>query len=142
MGGKVTVITLNPDVTFREQKKRTDVTNIVMDKNNKPSFTIGRSVFRELLPKWKKLFGRKERNLVIYMEGATSCFEVTQDMKLESHERDIWSKKEKEKYINKLTAKSKAEQKAIETWQFYLLAGLGITVLALQLLIARGIRIF
>jgi len=142
MGGKVSVITLNPDMTFRERKKRTDITNINISKHDKPSFVIGRSVFRELLPKWKKLFGRKERNLVFHMAGATSCFEVTMDMKLESHERDIWSKREKEKYINKLTAKSKAEQKAIETWQFFLLAGLGITVLILQLVIARGIRIF
>ena len=142
MGGKVSVITLNPDMTFKEQKKKTDVDNVDISKNNKPSFSIGRSVFHELIPRWKRLLlGRKERNLLIYCDGANSCFELN-DKSLESHESHIWSQKEKEKYINKLSAKSKAEQKAIETWQFFLLAGLGIMVLVCQLLIMRGIRVF
>lgn len=142
MGGKVSVITLNPDMTFREQKKRTEVDNVDLSKHNKPSFTIGRSVFRELIPRWKRwLLGRKERNLVLYFAGANSCFEVNSEG-FESHESHIWSQKEKEKYINKLSAKSKAEQKAIETWQFFLLAGLGIMILVCQFAIMRGIRIF
>ena len=142
MGGKVSVITLNPDMTFREQKKRTDVDNVELSKNNKPSFTIGRSVFRELIPRWKRwLLGRKERNLVLYFDGANSCFEVNKEG-LKSHESHIWSRKEKEKTINKLAIKSKAEQKAIETWQFFLLAGLGIMILVCQFAIMRGIRVF
>ena len=142
MGGKVSVITLNPDMTFKEQKKRTDVDNVDLSKNNKPSFTIGRSVFHELIPTWKKwLLGKKERKLILYFDGANSCFEIN-GKSFESHESHIWSRKEKEKYINKLSAKSKAEQKAIETWQFFLLAGLGIMVLVCQLLIMRGIRVF
>ena len=142
MGGKASVIILNPDMTFKEQKKRTDVDNVDLSNHNKPSFTIGRSVFRELIPTWKKwLLGKKERNLLLYFAGANSCFEVNKHG-FESHESHVWSRKEKEKTINKLAIKSKAEQKAIETWQFYLLAALGIIVLFCQLLIMRGIRVF
>ena len=143
MGGKVSVITLNPDQTFTEKKKKTDVDNVEVSKNNKPSFSIGRSVFHELIPRWKRwLLGRKERNLLIYIDGANSCFELKGKETLESYESHIWSRKEKEKYINKLSAKSKAEQKAIETWQFFLLAGLGIAILVCQLFVMRGIRVF
>ena len=143
MGGKVTVITLNPDQTFTEKKKRTDVDNVELAKNNKPSFSIGRSIFRELIPRWKKwLLGKKERNLLIYIDGSNSCFELKGKGDLESYESHIWSRKEKEKFINKLATKTKAEQKAIETWQFFLLAGLGIMILVCQFAIMRGIRVF
>jgi len=137
MGGKVSVITLNPDMTFRERKKRTDIDNVDISKHDKPDFVIGRSVFRELRSPLKRLLGKKPRNLLIHVAGANSCFELNRG-DFESHVNHLWSRKEKEKYIDKLALKSKAEGKAIESWQFFVLAGLAIVVLVFQILILSG----
>lgn len=137
--GKVDTIILDPTMTFKEKKIKTESTELNMDKNYKPSFSPGRSVFRETGVSRLK-FWRKPRNLIILLDGAMKAFEL-HDTATEKIEANYWTRKEKEKFINKLIAKSKAAQKVISTWQFaVIMLGL-VFIVILQILILRGIRI-
>lgn len=138
---------------FIESQKKTDSNNIQIDRTNKPSFKLGQSVFREVispLESWKRfipfqLRKRAPRNLIIHLNGANACLELKEGAggkSIETHEHHLWSPKEKAKFINKLTAKSKAEQQIISTGRFYaILIFLGLIVI-LQIIGLRGARIF
>lgn len=141
MAGKATVITLNADMTFTEKKKKTEATNVVVDKHTSPSFELGRSVFKELIPRWRKILGRKPRELILYLSGANHCFDLDSDGKLESHKEDLWSETEKTKFINKLVLKLKAQQQILSNVQFYVIAALLGIILVLQAIIISGMPI-
>lgn len=147
MPGKATVIELNADMTFKEVLKATDENSVKISSGSTPSFSLGRSVFREIKDplNWKRyipfmLRNRKPRNLILHLNGANSCFELSD--KLKSNQDHLWSKKEKEKFVSKIIAKSKSEQKLIDTTQFYIiLVCLGLVIL-LQIIIGRGAHVF
>jgi len=142
MAGKVKLIELNPDMTFTEKKKKTESNNVVESKHNSPSFVLGRSVFKEIIPRWKRvLLLKKPRNILLYLSGANSCFDIDPKGELESHKNHLWSKTEKEKFINKLVAKLKGEQRPMTNLQFIVLAGLLVFILVMQFLVLRGLPI-
>lgn len=137
--GKVDTLILHPDMTFEEKKKKTESTNIDMGKDYKPSFSMGRSVFKEIGISRLK-FWRRSRNLIILLKGAHKAFELHDSA---THELDAnyWTMKEKQDFIKKLIAKSKAAQRAISLSHFVILAILLMVVIALQLALMKGIRI-
>lgn len=137
--GKVDTIILHPDMTFEEKKKKTESTEIDLGNDYKPSFKIGRSVFKEINVSRLK-FWRKPRNLIILLFGAHQAFEL-HDGKTQEIEPNYWSMKEKQKFIKKLIAKSKAAQRAISLSHFIILAILLVVIIVLQLALMRGIRI-
>lgn len=138
MGGKATVIELNADMTFRERKRKTEENHIKVSKNKSPSFVIGRSIFRELIPFWKKvLLFKRSRNLILYFTGANSCFSVSKQS-LNSYESQLWSEKEKEDYVNKLIAKSRAELKPMSNFQFFIIGGLLVAILLIEIFRTLG----
>lgn len=139
MAGKVKLIELNPDMTFTEKKKKTESNNVKVSEHNRPSFVLGRSVFRELVPKWKRiLLFKKARNIVLYLSGANSCFDLDPEGELESHKGHLWSPKEKEKFVNKLVAKLKGEQRPMSNIQFFVIAGIGLANLVVLILLLGG----
>lgn len=144
MAGKANVITLNPDMTFTERKRPTESNNVVISKFSSPSFTLGTSVFSELIPRWKQvLFGRKPRRLLLWLSGANQCFRLDMTkQELESFKRDLWNQKEKEDFAKKLLAKQKADQKIIDTKQFFVIMAGIVILIFMQFLILRGLRVF
>lgn len=146
--GKANVIELRPDMTFSELKRKTEADNLLLTNDDSPSFKIGTSVFTETFSRsWLRkiipFFKKRPRNLILHLEGANSCFslEATKEQ-LESYIHHLWSKREKEKFVAKISAKRKAEQKAISTTYFLVLAMMLGIVIVIQILIARGVRIF
>lgn len=144
--GKANVLELRPDMTFSELKRKTEADNVKISENDSPSFKVGKSVFRETFSlSWRRFlpFGKKKpRNLILHLEGANSCFDLDITAKeLESYKHHLWNKKEKEKFISKVIAKSKAEQKMISTTHFLILAIMLGVIVVLQFLIVRGLRL-
>lgn len=137
--GKVDTIILHPDMTFEEKRRKTESTEIDLGDDYKPSFSMGRSVFKETGVSRLK-FWKKPRNLLILLFGAHRAFEL-HDGTTKELEPNYWSMKEKQKFIKKLIAKSKAAQRAITLSHFIILAILLGVVIALQLALMRGIRI-
>lgn len=136
--GKVSVIKLNPDMTFEEKRKKTSENVIEMKGVWKPNFKIGRSVFRELVSKWK--FWKKSRNIVIVGDGFPSCFEMY-DSSTKELDPNFGTMKDKQRFVSKLIAKSKSEQKTIDTTHFIIIM-VGIAFLAvLQFLVLKGWQI-
>lgn len=150
MTGKSNLIELYPNMTFKELEAKSEADNLKITKHDAPSFKIGASVFREIISplNWKRYIplmwrNRKPRNLIIHLNGANSCFELDVPKNaLESFKHHLWSPKEKEKWMNKLLAKSKAEQKIISTTQFYVLVIMLGIIAVLQILTMRGMPVF
>lgn len=133
-------------MTFSELKRKTEADNVLLTKDDTPSFKLGRSVFKETFSSsWRRFIPfmkRKPRNLILHLEGANSCFDLDISAEeLESYKHHLWSKGEKEKFVAKISAKRKAEQKMISTTHFLILAIMLGMILVLQILIARGIRV-
>jgi len=94
--GKVNALILYPDMTFEEKKVKTDATNVVIDKHYSPSFSMGRSVFKEVdIPRLK--FWRKPRNIIILVDGSDRAMEL-HDSATGEVEIGHWTRKEKEKF--------------------------------------------
>lgn len=138
--GKVTVIVLNPDMTFKEKKVRTESKKLKIERSWKPSFTPGRSVFKEESgPRLK--FWKRNRNLIITLHEAEKAFEL-HDSSANELDPSYWTRKETQKFIAQLVAKSKAQQKVISTSHFIIImVALGI-IGVFQFLMMKGMRIF
>jgi len=139
--GKTNVIILNADQTFVDKKVQAEGINLPLGKDWSPSFTPGKSVFSERVPKWK--FWRKERRIIIISDEAMKAFEleVKGPGKKGKIVSSLWTLKEKTKFIAKVIAKSKAAQKPYSNWQVIaILVGLAI-IAVLQLLTMRGFRL-
>lgn len=134
--GKVTVLKINADMTFTEKTRKTEKNSVKMSKTQSPSFSVGKSVFKEEEHRWWQ-FWKKRRNLLLWLDGAGKCFELASPKKIEPN---FWTDEEKEKFIAKTVAKSKSEQKPFSTAQFFLLVALGIGVILLQIISMRGVR--
>ncbi len=137
--GKVNTIILNPDMTFEEKKVKTQSDNLKLEKHYTPSFSLGRSVFKEIgvsrIKPWKKA-----RNLILLVDGSNKAFEM-HDGKAKEIEPGYWTRKEKEKFVNKVIAKSKADQKIINTTHFIIIMVGIVFIIVLQFLMMRGLRI-
>ena len=146
--GKLDVIYLKPDQTFREVRKNTDETIIKMGKEWTPTFTQGKSVFQETgVSRFK--FWKRERRLVLLFDGALSAFEVT-DTVIEQDGEEItvktlgpryWTLKEVQAIVRKIVAKSKASEKLLSGWQTIgIFLGQGVTIFLLIMLL-RGVGV-
>jgi hypothetical protein len=133
--GKANILILNPDLTFTEKRQKTQETEIKFKNDYAPTFSPGLSVFSETgIPKWK--FWRTHRKLILILDGAAKAFEMKTPKKLEPN---YWTTEERRKFVAKVVAKSKAEQKPMSNWQFVILAlmvGLGLLI---QFLVARRV---
>jgi len=133
--GNADIITLNPDMTFSEKTRKTQETEIKFKGDYTPTFSPGLSVFSETgIPKWK--FWRKHRKLIVILDGAAKAFELKTPKTLSP---SYWTREERRKFVAKVVAKSKAEQKPMTNWQFGILAlmvGIGLLI---QFLVARRI---
>jgi len=136
---KAEVLILKPStMSYELAQKKAEGTEIVIDKDRAATFTPGLSQFREEIP---KLFGLIPRfwvypkTLLIYLEGASKCFELRSPKKLNP---SYWTDSGRKKFVRKVVAKSKAEQKAITTWQFFVLLGVGAVGILLTILQMRG----
>lgn len=137
--GKVNTITLNPDMTFEEKKRKTQSKQIVIDKDYSVTLTPGRSVFSEVgLSRWKPW--KKPRNLVIHLDRAQKAFEL-HDGATRELDPNYWTQEEEKKFVKKIIAKSKAEQKVISLSYFLILTIMMIIIIILQIAAMKGIRI-
>lgn len=135
--GKVKTIILNPDMTYSEKNTKTEGKHLIINRKHwTPTFTLGRSVFRKLTSKWR--FWQRTNNLVLVLDEAQQCFEL-HDGTTKELEPHIWTMKEIRKYVAKILAKSKAEQKIINTTHFIILAVMIAGVLVFQFFIMRGL---
>jgi len=136
--GKVNALILYPDMTFEEKKVKTDATNVIIDKHYSPSFSMGRSVFKEIdIPRLK--FWRKPRNIIILVDGSDRAMEL-HDSATGEVEIGHWTRKEKEKFVRKIVAKSVARQRAISMGHFVILALMIGVVIILQIMLMKGMR--
>ena len=75
---------------------------------------------------------------MIWLEGASKMFELMSPKKIDPN---YWSKKDKEKFVSKSIAKSKAEQKSMTNWQFAGLAVIGVASIVFLFFIASRLGI-
>lgn len=147
----VNLIRLFPDMTFEELSKRTAENKVLMDKDYQPDFKIGASVFRERPQNVLKryvFFWKKARNLMILIDGNPSAIDFINPAlngPPEAGKQKPWlglnfgSEKDTKRFIAKLMAKAKVDQKPMSNFQFLGIAGLLIAVLMFQFLLMKGI---
>ncbi len=140
----VSIIRLFLDKTFEEIKKTPKENKLPISPAYIPGFGEGASVFRERLSAQNKfMFWKKPRNLVILVDG---CPKAT-ELKIGNADGDkpclyfnFGTMKEAWAYIAKVVAKSKADQKPIQTWQFVVLAVMIGGIIALQFALMKGVK--
>jgi hypothetical protein len=134
--GKSTVILLRPNMTFEEKRLTVIENQVQLDKDIKPSFTPGRSVFHETgVSKFK--FWKNRRKLIILAEGALQAFEYIENPGLVPH---WWTLADAKKFVAQMIAKTKGQMKPFSNWQVFAICGLLIFIIVLQLLGMRVIR--
>jgi len=125
--GKPNVLILNPDMTFKEKRHKTSEDRIHIKREWNPQFSPGKSVFSEVgIRRWR--FWRRARKLIVLADGSLQAFELQinnpGENELKPH---YWDLKEIRKFVAKVLAKSKAQQRSISNTQLIMiLAGLGI----------------
>lgn len=150
----VKVLRIYLDQTFTEKNAKIEQDKLILKRSEKdytPEFSPGRSVFKERpFPIALKMikFWKKRRTLILLLDGQPKA--VTLDPPEAKDDKEIKDEDYKlsfsfgtlatvKRFIYKLVAKSKAEQKPISNIQFTILAiFLGIIVV-FQLLIMKGV---
>ena len=138
------LIRLFQDMTFNERKVKIKENKILIDKNYTPDFILGTSVFRErpkpflirLITFWKR-----PRNLLVLVDGASRAAQLLGDE--ENHPALAFSfgdRQDAERFLYKIVAKSKADQKPLSNFQFILLALLIGMVVVLQFMLMKGVQ--
>lgn len=154
---RVTVICIHADGIIEIRRKRTHANQMIWDKTYSPTFT---STFEEART-WSPLrFWRGRRRFLLWLYGTPRCFEVIIPKLDEDAMKDIaeqlgkavkdltkdelaefdfpyWNLREATQIIAKIIAKSKADQRVISGFEFYILLALNLVSLVLILMIAR-----
>lgn len=136
----VTLIRLYPDMTYLRKKRKIQDDKIIVSKKDdyKLSLTMGASVFRERKPAWK--FWRSGKDIAILMDGSPKA--LTLDPKdAPTLNLQFGTKEDTKKFITRVVAKSKADQKPITNIQFLIIAMLLGLVVVLQFMAMRGATI-
>jgi len=125
-------------MTYKEKNVKTEGINLIINRKHwTPSFTLGRSVFRRLTSKWR--FWQRSNNLVLVLDEAETCFSLHDGVAKEIDVGNPWTRKALRKYVAKIVAKQKAEQKIINTTHFVILAVMIAGVMVFQFFIMRGL---
>lgn len=124
----VTILHLFRDLTFQEETKKTKESTIVISDTNHPEFTEGKSIFKERpLPIYK--FWKKRRNLGIYLDGDLALYLLEQ----QGFHSKFGTAEDWETYLAGRMEKLRNKTKIMETWQIFLVIGLLIAIIVLQL---------
>jgi hypothetical protein len=127
-------------MTYLRKKRKIQDDKIIVSKkdNYTPSLTLGASVFRERKPAWK--FWSRGKDICILMDGSPKA--LTLDPKdVPALNLQFGTKEETTRFISKVVAKSKADQKPITNMQFMMIAMLLVIVVVLQVMAMRGATI-
>jgi hypothetical protein len=143
------LLRLYTDMSFEEKTVKVSEDKIILRRGETdytPSFGIGKSVFREkrkisfLMP-WKR-----PRNLIILLDGAPQAISL-ESTPGENGEPlrpalalNFGTLKDAKRFIYKMVAKSKADQKPITNMQFTVMAILIGAVLVFQFMIMKGVK--
>lgn len=153
------IIRLYLDNTFEEKYVATEQDKIILHRKEKdytPTFIPGKSVFREKPFNFLKrilMFWKKPRNLIILLDGAPKA--LTLDLP-DNFDRDkdpsdlmdtdlvlgfnFGTLKDLKRFVYKVVAKSKADQKPISNMMFTVLVVILSLVLVFQILLMKGVK--
>lgn len=149
----VKTIILYPDMSFIEKTVKTEEDKLKITKDYRPSFQLGKSVFKERpksLLKRLLIFWKRQRNLTILVAGSPSATNL--EMYDSIDEQGIHQLKpalclnfgtldDAVKFLKKVTLKSIADRKQMSNTQFFVLALLIVGVLAFQFMIMKGVKL-
>lgn len=138
----VKLLRLYPDMTFEEKRAKTSQDKITVDKDVTVDFEMGTSIFKErrkpidYFKPWKR-----SRQLAILLDGTPTALSLRPlpDDKL-SLAFDFGTIKDTVKFIYKIVAKSKSDQKPISNTQFMVLALLIGAVVVFQMMMLKGVK--
>ena len=134
-----TVIRIFPDMTFEETKRRTREDKIIIDKDYTPEFKIGTGVFIERMTFLKRLMLKRKRNLILLVDGAPMATHLEGSNPHPALAFDFGTREDTQKFLYKIVAKSKADQKPISNMQFTILAVLIGIVVVFQFMLMKGV---
>lgn len=136
-------------MTFSETRTKAEENKILVDRHYNPTFKMGTSIFRERKTKYSRFkFWKRPRNMAILIDGSpkvTHLEEIPlnpkddQSLKTPALAFEFGTRKDTQKFIYKLIAKSKAEQKPISNMQFLILTILLVVIVVFQILLMRGV---
>jgi hypothetical protein len=137
--GKISLITLNPDGTFTEKKRRT-YENLVDVKEEFPAEFTQDAIFREQRSKIERMkFWKSRRYLGVRCAGAKHLATIIQ----QSENAVNWSygtPREAKDFVYKWASKAKLSQKERASYQIIILL-LGIVNIVFSFMILRGVGI-
>ena len=148
----VKVIRLFGDMTFEEKRSKAKETKLQIEKEYEVDFAIGRSVFIE---RWKfinrLMFWRRRRQMVFLNDGSNECMNMASET-VPSEKNpgcveirpslsfNFGTRDETRRYVAKVIAKAKADQKPLSTNQFIIIIALLAVIAMLQVMVMKGVK--
>lgn len=141
MKSMVTLIRLFQDMTYIRKKRKVQDDKVLVSRkeNYTPSLTLGTSIFKERKPFWK--FWTHGKDIAILLDGCNHVLTLEKSEEKPSLNLQFGTKEETVRFISKVVAKSKADQKPITNFQFLIMAMLLGLIVVLQFMAMRGVKI-
>jgi hypothetical protein len=133
------IIVLKADQSYIKKKIRVKENFAIIDKDNRPNFSYGQSVFRQRLRLRDRMkFWIRPESLILWPEGAKSCFNFTWDAEGKPElDYTVWMKNEAREYVKKQKAKAGIQGSMFTGWPFWIMFALLVVntfILAFRLL--------
>lgn len=135
---KVDFIALRPDNTFEEKRCKVIKNKVKFDKFWQPELVLGKSVFPEGKKRGFFKFLRRSKRHVFGVYGEPKCYTIDE---MAGRLNADWTKEEAKNFISKLMAWALVAGKPFSNLQIYLMMGLLVGLLVLNILIIRRIGI-
>jgi hypothetical protein len=117
-------------MSYIKKKVRIRQNHAIIDKNNRPIFSYGQSVFRERRKLTDKLkFWKKSTPILLWPEGSNRCFNFSwpEDKSLGAEATySVWTQDEAREYVKKQKAKAGIQKNPLTGWPLIILMALNV----------------